>query len=173
MQTIVRFFYQKLLTKHLFEIYNTITKKKICSIAHYSRHYHSYIYLCYEESGRLEIYMNTQRKNYKKSYHGACTSKLIILCVLSVIVIACTFITFSVKGSTEQKQKLFTTLKIEQGDSLWSIAEEYYTTEYSDYNEYIDEIKSINNMKDDTLKKGSYIVVPYYSDDIIKSAQVQ
>lgn len=65
-------------------------------------------------------------------------------------------------------QKLHTTSKqivsvqINKGDTLWSIAGRYITTEYKDMNTYIKEIKETNGLTTDTIHEGSYIIVPYY-----------
>lgn len=55
-----------------------------------------------------------------------------------------------------------TSVRVEQGDTLWSIAREYYTDDYDSFEEYIDVIKKTNNMTTDRLYKGCYIIVPHY-----------
>ncbi len=55
-------------------------------------------------------------------------------------------------------------VKIEKNDTLWSIAEEYYSAEYRDVAEYVDAIKEANNLRSDNIKAGNYIIVPYYTD---------
>ena len=73
-------------------------------------------------------------------------------------------ITLDAEGNMEKRNKIYTTVEIEAGDSLWTVAREYYSNEYSDYNELIEEIKDINNMIDDNVKRGCYIIVPQYVD---------
>jgi cell division protein YceG involved in septum cleavage len=60
--------------------------------------------------------------------------------------------------------KLVTSVEIKKGDTLWSIATEYITDEYSNLNEYINEIKDTNGLVSDTIHAGNYILVPYYAD---------
>jgi len=55
-----------------------------------------------------------------------------------------------------------TSVKIEEGDSLWSIAKEHYTEEFSSLTNYISEIKRMNGISSDTVYSGSYILVPQY-----------
>lgn len=62
-----------------------------------------------------------------------------------------------------KREKVVTSIKIEKGDTLWSIAENFITDEYSDMNEYIEEIKKSNGLVSDTIHDGNYIIVPYYS----------
>ncbi len=56
----------------------------------------------------------------------------------------------------------YQSVRVETGDTLWSIATEYCpdTQEISDY---IDEIKSINSIKNDMIKAGDYIIVSIYA----------
>ena len=55
-----------------------------------------------------------------------------------------------------------TSVQIEEGDSLWSIAEEYYSEEFSSLKSFITEIKRMNGLASDTVYAGSYILVPQY-----------
>ena len=57
--------------------------------------------------------------------------------------------------------KSFATITIEEGDTLTSIAKEYAISE-AGYKDYINEVKSINNLKDDTIHTGCYLLVPVY-----------
>lgn len=61
-----------------------------------------------------------------------------------------------------QYEKSFITIEIQRGDTLISIAEEYAISE-ADYMAYIDEVKEINNLKDETIHAGCYLLVPIYS----------
>ena len=58
---------------------------------------------------------------------------------------------------------LYKSIRVDAGDTLWNIADEYMGTMYEDKNVYIDEIKSINHITDADLQAGSYIIVPYHS----------
>ncbi len=90
---------------------------------------------------------------------------MIILGVFLFTVILLSFFNISTQVIAEKspsKEKLVTSVKIEQGDSLWSIAETYMTEEYSDIYTYIDEIKRSNGLTSDVIHEGAYIIVPYY-----------
>ncbi len=60
-----------------------------------------------------------------------------------------------------EREKVVISVEIEEGDTLWSIASEYYTDEYKDMNEFIDAIKKCNAISDE-VKIGQKILVPYY-----------
>ena len=89
----------------------------------------------------------------------------IALCIAVIIVIG-SFLLGSVRAqaaSAEVTQKYYTSIQINSGDTLWSIAEDYITEDYRDMNEYIDEVCSINKICRDEIHAGAYITVPYYS----------
>ena len=77
---------------------------------------------------------------------------------LSLVLIIC--IIFSVNNKKQNpeaattNEKYYTCITIEEDDTLWTIAEEYCTEEYDSYQEYIEEVKFINNLTDDTLYYG-------------------
>ncbi len=61
------------------------------------------------------------------------------------------------------RYKYYTSIYVSQGDSLWSIASEHWTKEYSDIGAYIKEIKQLNRISSDTIQSGTYLCIPYYS----------
>lgn len=86
---------------------------------------------------------------------------------LSLVLIIC--IIFGVNNKKQNpeaattNEKYYTCITIEEDDTLWTIAEEYCTEEYDSYQEYIDEVKFINDLTDDTLYYGGKLVIPYYA----------
>lgn len=66
-------------------------------------------------------------------------------------------------GATTHNIKYFTCINVEQDDTLWSIAKTYMSSEYTSINDYIDEVKSINNLSTDKIYYGASLVVPYYA----------
>lgn len=63
--------------------------------------------------------------------------------------------------------KCYKSIRINDGDTLWSIASEFIQTQRYTYESYIEEIKSINHIDDsDTLKAGAYITIPYYDNNM-------
>ena len=63
--------------------------------------------------------------------------------------------------------KYYTSVIIEPGDTLWSIADEYYELGYDNHIDYIEEVLHINHLSaSDYLISGEYIVIPYYSYEV-------
>ena len=55
-----------------------------------------------------------------------------------------------------------TSVQIEEGDSLWALASEYFSEEFVSITDYIEEIKRMNGLSSDTLYAGNYILIPCY-----------
>ena len=64
-------------------------------------------------------------------------------------------------GSSDRIKRL-TSVYVEKGDSLWSIAEEYYTPECGSMKDYVREIKNTNGLESSTIRYGYTLLVPYY-----------
>ena len=62
--------------------------------------------------------------------------------------------------------KYYVSIRIESGDTLWTIADEYIDGFNLSKDDYIDEICQINSISEDTIHAGDYIVVPYYSKEV-------
>ena len=62
--------------------------------------------------------------------------------------------------------KNYKTVRVEYGDTLWSIADEYIMDLNIDKTEYIAEICALNNLNADDIQAGEYIVVSYYSKEV-------
>lgn len=90
-----------------------------------------------------------------------------ILIVILIIASTLLYILFTDKDSSDSKasnasEKYFTCITVEEGDSLWSIAGKYMTEEYESTQEYINEVKQINNLTGSTIVTGTSLIVPYY-----------
>ena len=92
------------------------------------------------------------------------TMILIGMILVFSIILSLSIITTKVTAERAlEREKTVTSVKIEKGDSLWSIASHYFTDEYKDMNVYIEEIKLSNGLTSDTIHEGRYIIVPYYT----------
>lgn len=65
--------------------------------------------------------------------------------------------------------KYFTSIRIEPGDTLWSLADRYADQEhYASRDQYITEVMNMNHLSGEELSAGNYLIVPYYSPEFIK-----
>lgn len=97
---------------------------------------------------------------FVKKYQYIIMIGLLAICMTTIsIIMISTHV--SAKKITE-REKTVVSIKIEKGDTLWSIASDYVTDEYKDIQSYIKEIMKSNGLTSDVIHEGRYIIVPYY-----------
>lgn len=62
--------------------------------------------------------------------------------------------------------KYYVSIRVEDGDTLWTIADEYIAGFNLSKSDYITEVCQINEISENEIHAGDYIVVPYYSQDV-------
>lgn len=116
-------------------------------------------------------YMCARRSRVKANRRRAAIRKLSFSCMtgLFIMVIALSVFSMTAKADTNanaNKYKYYESHLIEQGESLWSIAEANMDEDYYDsIQDYIEEIKEVNGFSKDKLQSGNYILIPYYSEE--------
>lgn len=97
---------------------------------------------------------------------------LLVLSVILVILLSFLFGGFFSQASDLEHKisyKYYKSVEIMPGDTLWDIAREHADTEnYMNTNDYIKEIKRMNSLKSNTIHAGSYLIIPYYSDEFVQ-----
>ena len=53
-------------------------------------------------------------------------------------------------------------IEIDSGDTLWDIAETYAEETNMSVSEYVDQLKSMNQLTDETIYAGQHLTVAYY-----------
>lgn len=98
--------------------------------------------------------------------------RIVVFFCLMVFSVISVFILFgSIKAqaaSAETMQKYYKSIQLKSGDTLWDISSEYMTDKSMDRNEYIHEICSMNHISADEIHAGQYIVIPYYSVEVLE-----
>ena len=93
--------------------------------------------------------------------------RIVILLCLSIVVVLVSIIFFRTTNAqaapAQATSKYYTSIQIETGDTLWTIAAEHITPDYPNMNEYIQEVCSINHISKDEIHAGQYLVIPYYA----------
>jgi len=64
--------------------------------------------------------------------------------------------------NSQIRNRYYQQVVIKSGDTLWNIAADHMTEEYSSVNEYVDDIISVNKLSSDNIHAGEYLIVPYY-----------
>lgn len=103
-----------------------------------------------------------RKRNYKVK------RRFYVIVIMAAAILSMLFCTVEIAnaGTTDSvRYKYYTSIQIEEGSSLWDIAQIYMTEEYASTKEYIEEVKEINHMSSDLLYGGAYLCVPYYSSE--------
>lgn len=87
---------------------------------------------------------------------------IVILLLIACIFTGGTMIAGAYAGKDDKKQKYYESICIQDGDTLWSIADQYISEEYGNKDQYIRELMQINGLKTDYLQSGNYLTVAYY-----------
>lgn len=81
-----------------------------------------------------------------------------------IILFICILGLFNANASEDktkkQVNKHYSSITIQPKDNLWGIAEKY--VQYESVPSYVDNIKKLNNMDEDTIYAGKSIIVYYY-----------
>ena len=62
----------------------------------------------------------------------------------------------------EQKTERYRSIRICPGETLWEISRQYYSQEYKSVHLYMKRIMKLNNMSDEGINSGAYLLIPYY-----------
>lgn len=101
--------------------------------------------------------------------------KILLFVLLTIItVLFLGFFAFRSKAAAsdhkENMYKYYTQIRIEYGDTLWSIADRYMDQNIYNKASYIAELKKINHIKDNGyIQEGKTLIIPYYSTEYITS----
>lgn len=96
-------------------------------------------------------------------------STFFVLAVACVIMTGAIFYS-SIKSHAGSGFKYYTSVTVEAGETLWSLADGYIDYDYyKDKDKYISEVQSINHLDDDyTIIAGQFLIVPYYSEEYVE-----
>ena len=63
--------------------------------------------------------------------------------------------------------KYYTTVTVEDGDTLWTLADSYMDDQYQNKREFIAEVKQLNQIDENRIHEGTQLVIPYYSAEYL------
>ncbi len=85
--------------------------------------------------------------------------------VLTIVLVMCIASSSALKTSAGEKKKsrecFYESIQIHAGDTLWSIAKEYKSSDES-VADYVEQLKLINGLDDDEINADNYLIV-YHS----------
>ena len=115
-------------------------------------------------------------RNYKRKLRRQKEiRRKIFLTILSVCIILTCVLSYGALVSNASAEddgifyKYFTSIEVESGDTLWTIAEEYKDENfYESTKEYVEEVIRMNNLSSTQITAGQFIIIPYYSTEFVQ-----
>lgn len=93
---------------------------------------------------------------------------MLVLCIIVAGITVLSGFDFRTKAADlehPEEYKYYTSICIEKGDSLWSLAGKYMGEQYDSTQDYIEEVMELNQLSSEQLCEGQYLTVPYFSQD--------
>ena len=121
-----------------------------------------------------EVNKNRYKKHSRNIQRRRLKRQLTIFATSLFIILACCVIFGNLYSlaydMNSYKDDYYTSITIKQGDTLWSIANEYVSDNDS-VQKYVDKIKKINGLKDDNIQSGMKLVVIYDDNQFVGSTK--
>ncbi len=92
--------------------------------------------------------------------------RLTILTLTIAMISLFTLSGFSRPDESQEVFRYYTTVSVDRGDTLWSIAAEHENEVTPSMRTYMKEIRQINNMRGSKVTYGQKLVLPYYSTEL-------
>ncbi len=120
---------------------------------------------------------NTKNRTYKgRNKHNAgirTVNQRVVLTAITVMVLlggvllGSSFIGSRTSQASDETQgyKCYTSIRVEEGDSLWKIADRYMGDMYESRQAFMEEVIALNHIGEDEIHAGEYLVVPYYETE--------
>lgn len=104
----------------------------------------------------------SRRNRQLAFYKGIAVSVAAFVCIM--VFVALFTNSWNVEASNGiEREKQYVSVEIEDGDTVWSVAEAYKTDDYNSTKDLVEEILEMNGLHENTvLKPGNKILVPNY-----------
>ncbi len=107
--------------------------------------------------------MRGQKRNAKNKRSGRFIAKhpVFILVLAALIILGGFRVSAMASSANEQGTRQYTSVQLNAGDTLWSLAETYGgSSDARDIRAYVKDLKEMNHILDETsLKPGAYVMV--------------
>ena len=117
---------------------------------------------CRKAFFRLRIFIRTLFFSKAESARRMAVQTLVLAALFLLLTGLVFGIAHTVSAREQRYTKYITCITIEDGDSLWRIAERYMTDGYSDIPSFIEEIRFCNKLYGDEIHAGEKLLVPYF-----------
>lgn len=121
-----------------------------------------------DESSEIDTNTYTQAKRKESRAKQVRQAKFNLLIIVTVLVVNITIVAGTLLTSAQESDAVtydvqYISLEVQSGDSLWSIAQEYKSNPDINTKEAVDEIIALNQLSNDSINEGQYIIVAKYT----------
>ena len=92
---------------------------------------------------------------------------LSLVLIVSVIMAFVLFTTHADAESSREVYTYYTSYKIQPGDTLWTIADQFMGPDFTAKDDFINNIKKLNHISGDDITSGKYLIIEYSSYDCL------
>ena len=125
------------------------------------------VYLLNRKTKELETFKRNTRK-MQLFFNNKAHISVIGISIFFMSLIICSGIIIANAAVSDDinadQSKYYTSISIEKGDTLWSIASDYVSGPKTISN-YVNTLKEINNLQTDCIYQGQNLIVYYYSTE--------
>lgn len=104
---------------------------------------------------------HSNRTSKKRGYKINYGKLMLLIGMLFFLVVFGANVAKASDEGVEVRNKIYTSITIKKGDTLWDIANEYADSSYTT-KEYINELMQINNLNSTKIKSGNKLIVFYF-----------
>lgn len=123
--------------------------------------YREYDYIYGREARLMRIRQSRKRRAQKRRIRRAV---LVLAAALTLWLALTGFSRVSVTKAPVYRY--YTAVTVRCNDTLWGIARQHLTEEYSSVKAYMKDIMEVNGMKTDAIYYGQKLILPYYSTEV-------
>ena len=107
----------------------------------------------------------------KKVSNSMLKNRIRNLCIAAVMILTgcMTFGAFLVSAHENEDETVYIyykSIEIQQGDTLWDIAQDTMPSEYDSTAEYVQAVKDMNNLSSDQIQAGMHLMIAYESTEL-------
>ena len=122
----------------------------------------------YNDVRRERRIRNNKIRRQREMRRNALLVIITFCLIITVTVSMNSFLSNAKEESSPVYYKYFKSITIENGDTLWSIAQEYMDNDHYDtIQDYIHEVKKMNALSNDDITYGQHLIIPYYGTEYI------
>ena len=114
-------------------------------------------------SAEERIRRNKLRRKRELRHHIMIFASVTALIIIAVSITAGSISSKAQDQDSETYYKYYTSIEIQSGDTLWSLAGTHADDRFMSRQEFINEVTRTNHLLSSDIQQGDHLIIPYYS----------